>query len=387
MNQNMNVIKSRYQIFDILGEGGVGTTYKAKDLQTDHWVALKIISFRQTSDWKTLDLFEREGRVLRQLDHPAIPKYLDSFQVDSESDRLFCLVQEFAPGQSLDRWIASGWRPDENEVRAIATQLLEILIYLQHFTPPILHRDLKPQNILRDQQGQIYLVDFGAVQDTYRQTVTGGSTVVGTFGYMAPEQYRGQATLATDLYGLGTTLVFLLTGKDPIDLPQTDDLKLKLPADVKLSSHCKRWLERLISPAVESRFASAEIAIAALQGNEQVYQTHDSTQRPRNTKILLIRTEDCLRIRFQLAHSSHLAVLGLWVGSAFCGLWIVLVLLMLWLSKSIEVDTTMTNPDTVTAFTIVIFMASMISTTFLITACRTLQEPTTILIDQKKPDP
>jgi eukaryotic-like serine/threonine-protein kinase len=220
---NLENLAARYILQAKLGEGGMGTTYRAIDQQTNQPVAVKIISLKQISGWKTIDLFQREVRVLSQLDHSAIPKYLDSFELDTETDHLFYIVQALAPGQTLAQLVTNPQPRQFNEVtvRTIAVQLLQILIYLQTLTPPIIHRDIKPQNILQDPTGQIYLVDFGAVQDTYRHTVAGGSTVVGTFGYMAPEQFRGQATLATDLYGLGATLVFLLSGQDPIDLSQT----------------------------------------------------------------------------------------------------------------------------------------------------------------------
>ncbi len=137
---------------------------------------------------------------------------------------MYAIVQTLAEGQSLFDAVASGWKPTIDEAKDIAAQILEILIYLHALNPPVIHRDIKPQNIIINDDGEIYLVDFGAVQDTY-YTVTGGSTVVGTYGYMAPEQFRGQAYLSTDLYGLGTTLLYLLTGTDPAVLPQK---KLKI---------------------------------------------------------------------------------------------------------------------------------------------------------------
>jgi eukaryotic-like serine/threonine-protein kinase len=328
---NLNIIGERYQVLETLGEGGVGTTYKAKDLQTNQLIAIKVISFRQIKDWKTVDLFEREVRVLKQLDLSAIPKYLDSFEIDTDDDRLFCIVQALAPGKNLAQWIQEGWRPNEEDVKAIAQQLLEILIYLQTLTPPIIHRDIKPQNILRDEQGQIYLVDFGAVQDTYRQTVTGGSTVIGTFGYMAPEQFRGQATLATDLYGLGTTLAFLLTGKDPINLQQTEDLKLTISSDVQIALPFRRWLQHLIEPAVEDRCPSAEAAILFFQGQEQLIPTeYQSILRPKKTNIQFIKTENYLRIQFLPHNFLHPKVLkATFAGSI--GI-IYFLLIFLWLA-------------------------------------------------------
>ncbi len=177
MHQPGDIIRERYQILNLLGEGGIASTYAAEDLEIGQQVAIKILSLRQLKDWKALELFEREGKVLAQLDHPGIPNYLDYFQLDIEGDRRFYIVQEIAPGQSLQDWVESGWRPTELEVREIAKQILEILAYLHQLTPPVVHRDIKPQNIIRQSNNQVFLVDFGAVQDTYRHTVTNGSTM------------------------------------------------------------------------------------------------------------------------------------------------------------------------------------------------------------------
>jgi len=214
------VIDGRYRILDILGEGNSGTTYLAEPTEGGPQVALKALSLRGSQDWKTLELFEREVEILKTLDHPAIPRYIESFVVETETDRHFYLAQTLAKGRNLADWVESGWRCTEAEVEAIAQQLLDILSYLQSLEPAVIHRDLKPQNIIRGEDGGIALVDFGAVGHTYHNTFMRGSTVVGTFGYMAPEQFRGQADLTTDLYGLGATLLYLLTRDDPAHLPE-----------------------------------------------------------------------------------------------------------------------------------------------------------------------
>jgi eukaryotic-like serine/threonine-protein kinase len=260
-----SILVSRYRIIDLLGEGGSGKTYRAIDLQDRTEVAVKVLSLRGMGDWKILELFDRESKILAQLEHHAIPHYLDYFQTDIAGESAFCLVQSIAPGRSLTSWIESGYVFSESELRDIATQILEILIYLQTFSPPIIHRDLKPQNLLRSESGKMYLVDFGAVRDTYQLTITGGSTIVGTYGYMAPEQFRGQAVLATDLYGLGATLLYLKSGQDPADLP-VRQMKIDFRERVKLSPDFANWLDRLLEPMPEDRYWNAERTLADLQG-------------------------------------------------------------------------------------------------------------------------
>ncbi len=257
-------LSDRYRIIDILGEGNSGITYAAEDLtKLGVTVALKVISLQQTSDWKVLELFEREAKVLEKLQHQGIPRYLNSFHIDTERDRRFYIVQELAKGKSLATWVQQGWRTNEITVRLIARQILAILVYLQKFDPPIIHRDIKPQNIIRDENGSLFLVDFGAVRDTYYSTLMRGSTVVGTYGYMAPEQFRGQALPATDLYGLGATLLFLLTHRSPAEIPQ-NGLTLDFRDRIQVSDAFASWLEKLLEPDAKDRFASAQDALTAL---------------------------------------------------------------------------------------------------------------------------
>lgn len=256
-----DLIAERYQVQSVLGQGGSGITYAVEDIHTHQQLALKALSLKGIQDWKQLELFEREAQVLSQLDHPAIPQYIDYFQTDTDSNRWFYIVQELAPGQSLADLVQKGWRASPTEVRQLALQMLDILKYLHGLTPPIIHRDIKPQNIIRNQDGQIYLVDFGAVQNVHRNTA--GSTVVGTYGYMAPEHFQGKAISATDLYSLGATLLFLLTHCSPADLPQ-QRLKIDFRKVVQLQPEFADWLDHLIEPAVEDRLSSAQEALAAL---------------------------------------------------------------------------------------------------------------------------
>jgi serine/threonine protein kinase len=259
-----SIIDDRYQLIELLGEGGSGSTYRAMRLDDGATVAIKILSLRHLNDWKQLELFEREAKVLAQISHPQIPKYLEYFHVDTPDNRAFYIVQQLAPGRPLTDWVQSGWHATEAEVRDIASQLLEILQYLHHQSPPLIHRDLKPHNIIRNDDGRVFLVDFGTVQDVYRNTLLKGCTVAGTFGYMAPEQFRGLAVPASDLYGLGATILYLLTHRSPADVPQ-EQLKLSFRSHINISNHFADWLELMLEPDTSDRFSSADVALSALQ--------------------------------------------------------------------------------------------------------------------------
>jgi eukaryotic-like serine/threonine-protein kinase len=315
MLQTEQILNDRYEILNILGRGGIATTYAAKNLETNETVAIKAMSLRRAQDWKAIELFEREAKILAQLSHPRIPKYLDYFQIDTDGDREFYIVQSLAPGSSLSVLINRGWQPEVAEVEQIATQILEILTYLHHLTPPVIHRDLKPQNLIKSMDGNIFLVDFGAVQDTYHQTVTGGSTVVGTYGYMAPEQFRGQAFLSTDLYGLATTLLFLLTREDPSKLPHKQ-LKINFRSTLKLPRKFADWLDRMLEPTVEQRFTTAAEALAVLQGLQELPPpvANNRPRKPKDSPIRLVADETALTInippvKFRTMSSQQLCLL------------------------------------------------------------------------------
>jgi serine/threonine protein kinase len=282
VDSRSEALHDRYELAELLGAGGSGSTYRAIPLSAKSSakhqapVALKILSLKHLQDWKQLELFEREAKVLSQLNHPQIPQYLDYFHIDTPDNRAFYIVQQLAPGKPLTAWVQSGWRATEAEVRDIARQLLEILQYLHQQSPPLIHRDIKPHNIIRNDDGRVFLVDFGAVQNVYQNTLLKGSTVAGTYGYMSPEQFRGAALPGSDLYGLGATVLYLLTHRSPADLPQ-ERLKLKFRDHVNISEHFADWLEMMMEPNVADRFSTAEKALIALQRKH-------TFQLPRKTK-------------------------------------------------------------------------------------------------------
>jgi serine/threonine protein kinase len=266
MLQAEQILQNRYQIERQLGNNGIRQTWLAKDLQADDekksWVVVKLLAFGGAVQWDDLKLFEREAQILKQLNHPRIPRYIDYFCIDDRS-LWFCLVQAYIPGESLKQKLATAKRFSEQQTRKIAAEILKILIHLHELNPGVLHRDIKPSNLIWGKDNQIYVVDFGAVQDkAAKEGVT--FTVVGTYGYAPMEQFGGRAVPASDLYALGATLIHLLTGTSPADLPQ-QDLRLQFQDRVHLSTSFVSWLEKLTAPAPEQRFASARQALEALK--------------------------------------------------------------------------------------------------------------------------
>ena len=229
------VLQQKYRLKQKLSENVGRQTWKAEDISLDPHepVIIKLLGFNPQMQWDELKLFEREANILKQLNHPYIPKYRDYFAVN---DRIlwFCLVQTYIPGQSLEDLLIESRKFSESELINITINLLEILIYLHELSPVVLHRDLKPSNIILGDNNQVYLVDFGAVQS--RAAIEGATfTVVGTYGYTPIEQFGGRAVPASDLYALGATLIHILTGTSPADLPQ-ENMRIQFRQYLSISS-------------------------------------------------------------------------------------------------------------------------------------------------------
>lgn len=259
--------QGRYELVELLGEGGFGATWAAQDHERGERVAIKRLELRRATDWKAFELFEREASVLQSIFCEEVPDYIDYFE---DSQGAFCLVQQLAAGHTIAHWVRElGWRPNNEELIAWLSGMLEVLEVLHGYRPAIIHRDIKPENVLRTEDGAISVVDFGSVKSstlTQEEGRVGGSTMVGTFGYMAPEQLRGVANPATDLYGLAMTALFIMTHREPGELP-TSRLKIDL-GQVFGDDWAQRpllvWLDGMIEPAEEDRFVSAVQARQAL---------------------------------------------------------------------------------------------------------------------------
>jgi serine/threonine protein kinase len=298
------ILQERYQLQQRLGRTAAGhQTWLAVDLESQEQVTLKMLAFSPEMQWEELKLFEREAQVLQALNHPRIPCYRDYFSLEREAGAglpWFGLVQDYIPGFSLQELLEKGQEFSEKRVRKIATEVLELLIYLHELSPPVLHRDIKPSNLIWGEDRQVYLVDFGAVQA--QAAVTGVTfTVVGTSGYAPLEQFWGRAVPASDLYALGATLIHLLTGVTPADLPQKDS-RIQFSDRVSVNPSLVSWIEKMTEIALEKRFSKARDALAALKsGNIQGANLQIATVRkiakPPHSRIQVSKSAAELNIK------------------------------------------------------------------------------------------
>jgi serine/threonine protein kinase len=277
------ILIGRFKVQKQLGKNPGRKTLLALDNQTQELVVVKILTFSEDFEWQSLKLFEREAEVLKSLENPAIPKYLDYF----ETERGFALVQSYIPAKSLEEHIKDNRNFTEAEVKQIAISLLEILIYLHDRLPPIIHRDIKPSNILLadsgvDNVGKVYLIDFGSVQ-TAVNVPQGTMTIVGTYGYMPMEQFGGQTAPGSDLYSLGATLIYLVTGRHPTELSQVDG-RIAFEQAVKLSFWLDNWLRSMTEPFLHKRPISAKVALESLSNPQAKFWTFKNNSDKANNE-------------------------------------------------------------------------------------------------------
>ncbi|MGF1535442.1 MAG: serine/threonine protein kinase [Elainellaceae cyanobacterium] len=265
------ILGDRYQVEHQLGNKAGRWTLLAKDLAGDRLVILKLISIDEELHPDSLRLFQREINTLRHLSHPAIPQYLDCFDIDLARDKkALVLVESYVGGTSADRYLQQGRTFSEKEARQIAAGVLDVLIYLHGQSPPILHRDIKPSNIVLStppkERTRIYLIDFGSVKpgpvDQDRNTIL---TLLGVQPYTAPEQLGGRVLNTSDLYSLGMTIKTLIAGQSagqPNAATRGPDI-----SSLALSPPFVTWLQRMTSPNPKARPLSAQIAL------HELYQT------------------------------------------------------------------------------------------------------------------
>ncbi len=260
-------VGDRYRPLQPIGQGSFGRTFLAVDeyLPSKPRCVIKQffpknLGFQQLE--KATELFQQEAARLDQLgQHPQIPQLLAHFAQPPYQ----YLIQTYVDGPNLAQELAERGSFSEDQIRGLLQDLLPVLQFIHEHK--VIHRDIKPENIIRHRaSGQVLLVDFGASKFATGAALHQTGTVIGSAGYAAPEQIGGKAIFASDLYSLGVTCIHLLTDMSPFDLYSFTEGRwvwsdyLQIP----VSDHLSHILNRMLEPAINRRYASAAIALTAL---------------------------------------------------------------------------------------------------------------------------
>jgi serine/threonine-protein kinase len=244
----------KYRIVQALGSGGFGTVYLAEDTWIDKKVALKV-PHRQNLDFSEL---LREPRLLASVSHPNIV----AITTAEKQDNLFFIVMEYVAGETLENIVARDGAFDLPRVLDFTVQICNAIDHAHR--QGVLHRDLRPANVLVSEQGVCKVADFGTSR--FLEIAAHGTTVIGSPPYMAPEQFQGKAVFASDIYSLGVTMYQMLTGVLPYDTPSPADIdrllrgELVTPPRLKNSAIPKRLNDivmQAMAPEVAARYQRA----------------------------------------------------------------------------------------------------------------------------------
>lgn len=268
------LLSDRYQVIKPLGQGGFGATFLACDLALPGEPSCVIKQLRPTTTAPQVlqmarELFEREAKTLGKIgNHPQVPRLLDYF----EEGQQFYLIQEYISGATLQQEVKRKGTFSETGVKQFLSEILPLLQYIHE--RKVIHRDIKPANLIRrTQDARMVLIDFGAVKNQVAQAITNQSEhtaltayAIGTPGFAPPEQMAMRPVYASDIYALGVTCIYLLTGKSPKDMeynPTTGEMIWE-PL-VQVSDHFKGVLRKMLDVSVRSRYQSAQDVLRGLE--------------------------------------------------------------------------------------------------------------------------
>ncbi|MCP2730180.1 protein kinase domain-containing protein [Limnofasciculus baicalensis] len=272
------LLKEQYRAIKPIGEGGFGRTFLAEDKSSGKRCVIKQFFPQQQSNiQKASELFRQEAQQLEQLGkHPQIPELFDYF----EEERHQYLVQEYIPGENLATVLADEGNFDESQIYQLLNDLLPVLQVIHNHQ--VIHRDIKPENIIRRHgSNQLVLVDFGAAKLVTETRLAKTGTVIGSAAYTAPEQARGKAIFASDLYSLAVTCIHLLTQLPPFDLfDSTEGIwiwrdYLKTP----ISNELGQIIDKMLPSATKDRYQSAGEVLQYLNASPQEVFAYGKTPR------------------------------------------------------------------------------------------------------------
>jgi serine/threonine-protein kinase len=298
------VIIDRYKIVRQLGQGGFGRTYLAEDIQqSDRKCVLKEFAPQVEEDkdlQKAKELFEREASVLKQLEHPQIPRLHFSLQVKLRNKDFFFLVQDYIEGENyqdlLEKRLDEGRCFNESEVFDLLTQILPVLDYIH--SKDVVHRDISPDNlILRTTDNLPILIDFGGVkqlpasQGFWYTKLPANRTLLGKKGYAPEEQLRqGKAFHSSDLYSLGVTALVLLAGEEPQKLYDSYQGRWRWGEKIKVSANFEAVLKKMVAYKPNDRYQNAQEVLKDLQSSTPISTPVSTSTKPVNPNISKIHT-------------------------------------------------------------------------------------------------
>ena len=267
-------ILGKYKILSQLGSGGFGSVYLAEDTWIDKKVAIKV-PHRQHLDFGEM---LREPRLLAALNHPNIV----SITTAEKQDNIFFIVMEFVPGETLENIIAAGGALDLPRALDYTCQICNAVDHAHRHG--VIHRDLRPPNVLITESGLLKVADFGTSR--FLEIAAHGTTVIGSPPYMAPEQFEGRAVFASDIYSLGVTLYQMLTGTLPYDTPAPSDLGKLMRGDLVTPPRLKNTtIPNIVSDIVMQAMApdvTARYQRASELLDDLLAARHATASRPAN---------------------------------------------------------------------------------------------------------
>ncbi|MFC1851635.1 protein kinase [candidate division CSSED10-310 bacterium] len=272
MDKTLHSAQDSYEVLQSMGQGGMGVTYLVRSQKSGEKLVAKQMRLDKAASWKNVELFEREAAVMKRLDHPNLPRYIDYFT--RQEDRSTFLVQTFIPGRTLQEYIKDQTPLETDQLEMLLRQALQVLIYLHSLNPPVIHRDIKPENIIISGQAQqsnlkLYLIDFGAVKNALKPDEV-SLTAIGTFGFMAPEQGSGHAVPGSDLYSLGMTFLALATHRDPAQFVDEATGQIDSDYGAAIPDKLRSILEAMTRIKLEERLGDAEQAFGILAGTVSI---------------------------------------------------------------------------------------------------------------------
>ena len=290
------ILDNRYEIVQQIGVGGMAKVYKAKDKLLDRYVAIKILKEQYAEDEEFLKKFNNEAQSAAKLNHVNIVNVFDIGQDLLEGKKIYYIVMEYVEGQTLKELIEKEGPLKNHDIIDYSIQIAQAL-KLAHRSG-IIHRDIKPQNILIDKYGLAKVTDFGIARVSSNATITYTSSILGTVHYISPEQAKGKIVdEKSDLYSLGALMYEMATGEVPFDADNSvgiavmhiqDKAKPAKSLNTNLSEHLNYIIMKLLQKEPSQRFQNATELIAALENENIIKESFVKTTEDKTEKIPIV---------------------------------------------------------------------------------------------------